>query len=196
MHRSTSRIAGLAPTGTLVAVLFCLTGQTHAQITGIATTNDGSVLYFATPFNLAGSPGSPSTKIYTYDSSGVRLYADQFPDAKSGISSKPWVSGDGSVVAYGGVFYLDQCGIKPCHIATYLTAVQTGSAEPVILNGSAIISANARFAVMYPGPVLLDLTTGAQTPIPRQSAYGDLLLSVASDGTVLLSDLAFHSLWI
>lgn len=92
---------------------FCLAGDTHAQITGMATPDDASVLYFSTPFNLAGSTDPAPVKIYVYDANGFRLYVDQFPNNVPQITtiSNPWVSGDGSVVAYRGTYTTESiCG--------------------------------------------------------------------------------------
>ncbi len=199
MHRSARR-GGRAPAGALLAVWLCLAGETHAQITGMATTDDGSVLYFSTPFNLAGSVDPAPVKIYVYDASGFRLYVDQFPgNAQQAITlSNPWVSGDGSVVAFQGEYQSEYfCGgffFELCFNTNTVTAVQSGSAAPLIFSGTAVLSASGQYALI-PGPILLDLTTGAQTGIPQPPPYNNVLLDgVASDGTVLLYNLGLSLL--
>jgi len=184
----------MARAGLRIALWLCLATAVNGQIVGLATTDDGSVLYFSTPFNLAGAANPTSAnKIYIYDANGLRLYSDRFPE-QAGIpepigTSNPWVSGDGSVVAYQGTYTTNGCyGFAFCiPPMTYtLTAIQRESAAPEILNTAAILSANGQYAVT-PYPVLLDLTTGASTAIPSPS-YNVAVTpdSVASDGTVLL----------
>ena len=178
----------------LLAVWAAFAGPAHGQITGMATTDDGSVVYFATPFNLAGTANpTAAAKIFVYDANGFRLFADQFPtNAPVNITiSNPWVSGDGSVAAYRGTYSTENvCGLLQICYNTYTeTAVQIGSAPPIVLNGAAVLSASGQYALL-PGPTLLDLTTGAQTGIPQPPPYDKVLLDgVASDGTVLLYNL-------
>ena len=155
--------------------MFCGLAVANGQIGGLATTDDGSVLYFSTPFNLAGAANPTSAnKIYIYDANGLRLYLDQFPNQAAILEPiailNPWVSGDGSVVAYQGTYMTNGCyGFAFCTppMAYTLTAIQQGSGTPAILNAAAILSANGQYAaVTTPYPALLDLTTGASAAIP------------------------------
>ena len=160
-----------------------------AQITGMATTDDGSVLYFATALNLLGSRHPATARIYVCDAGGLRVYADRFPGAAppNTVLSNPWVSGDGSVVAYRGT-YTAGSGTQT------LTAIQRGSGAPMVLNSAAVLSANGQYALI-PGPALLDLTSGAETGIPQPPPYDNVLLEgVASDGTVLVYNLGLSLL--
>ena len=76
-----------------------------AQIRDLATTNDGSVLYFSTVYRQKGTdqPGYP--KIFRYSEKGLELFRE-FPLIRQGHDTnfnqavRPCVSGDGSVVAY------------------------------------------------------------------------------------------------
>jgi len=180
------------------AVWLCFPAKIQAQITGMATTDDGSVLYFSTPFRLTGTSEPGTSKIYAYDASGFRLYVDQFPNPYNTTIGHPWVSGDASVVAYTGTYSLTNiCGfMEECTMVYTQTAVERGAAPPAVLNEAAVIGANGRYALI-PGPALLDLTTGSQTAIPQPAVVGRLALdSVASDGTVLLSDSVVGMLYV
>ena len=77
-----------------------------AQFSGLATTTDGSQLYFSSTLRLRGSTESDAPKIFrhgaTFDLVQEVLRDDSIPDQLSNyyMLIEPQVSGDGKVVAY------------------------------------------------------------------------------------------------
>jgi uncharacterized protein (TIGR03437 family) len=170
------------------ALWFCAAGAAPAQITGIATNDGASVVYFSSPFNLVGTPAPASApKIFVWDANGFRLVADRFPAQDAAISD-PFVSGDGSLIGYRGTYVVHSiCGfMRLCDTTYVLTALQRNGEIPEVLNGAAVISADGRYAGLA-GPVRIDLTTGQQVSVPSSplTPYASVD-SVASGGTMLL----------
>ncbi len=65
-------IGGHAPSFLLTLHSFCLT----AQIQDLATTDDGSVLYFSTPYRLKGSSDVGYSKIFRYTDNEFQLFRE------------------------------------------------------------------------------------------------------------------------
>src|SRR5258708_38498405 len=66
------------------------------QITGLATTGNGSVVYFSTAMRLRNTDTPLINKIFAADAQGVRVIAIQ---EGAGLS-QPSVSGDGLVLSF------------------------------------------------------------------------------------------------
>jgi hypothetical protein len=125
------------------------------QFSGLATTDDGSVLYFSSTLQLSGTTNENAAgKIFRYDSTGVHFVAQVMKvPAAGGImlaSTNPYnltsayVSGSGSVTGYIGT--ADCTG--GCYYQGLLqtTLQYPGSLVPTSLPFGCAISANARYA--------------------------------------------------
>jgi len=195
-------------------VLFCscsaLFGQylPNVQFSDLATTTDGSALYVSSPLSLRGDNEYPNQKIFRMDSSGI-FVAAQFPREPSVFVAyapnfynaiEPDVSGDGKVFSY--VAQRTCIGGSACLYVELYESHITGAGPEIVYTGRTRLSRNGRYALRYgstgfimssdPVPALIDLTTGARTPVPGTIPEGR---QVASDGTVLASVHGSLVLW-
>src|SRR4051794_26417307 len=89
-----------------IVVLFLFAGSCGlAQLTGLSTTDDGSVLLFHSRMRLHGSSDFDEDKIYRFE--GAYSVIDRTPPMTSDIVqlrqpafTDPSMSGDGKVLAY------------------------------------------------------------------------------------------------
>jgi uncharacterized protein (TIGR03437 family) len=164
----------------LLAVL--LTPALSAQFSGLASTADGSSLYFASTLRLK-SLGQPlNGKIYAATPSGVSLFRARAPSATPANAPLCTVGGFADYLAAetssAGVVALSYnarssggCSYPP---NTYMTQIVTASAE-TNLPGIARLSPGGRYAIVFlaatariyndVGISFLDLQSGAQTPV-------------------------------
>src|SRR5579863_6639464 len=92
---------------TVVLLLFAGNSlPVFGQFTGLATTTDGSKLYFSSSLRLRGSNQEDAPKIFSYDA-GFKLVREvdldnSIPENESNYYKliEPQVSGDGKVVAF------------------------------------------------------------------------------------------------
>src|ERR1022692_2629537 len=172
-----------------------------AQFSGLATTTDGSQLYFSSTLRLRGSTESDAPKIFRHGASFslVRevLRDDSVPDQLSNyyMLIEPQVSGDGKVVAYTSTLecYASQstvCGTQ------YLPNVVGGSAIPThnIGYGHARLSPDGRYLAtccladqITPQIDIFDFATG-QSFVLSGTLGGDGLQAFADGGMLVTSE--------
>lgn len=131
-----------------------------AQFSGLASTDDGSQLYFSSPLQLAGTTDENNySKIFRYDSMGIHFVAQVARVATAGgyllATSNPYnltsayVSGNGSVYGY--------VGTADCSGGCYYQGLQqttlqfAGSFTPYVLPYGCQVSKNARYALCLTG---------------------------------------------
>src|SRR5712671_3952021 len=88
------------------ALLLATTCVCFGQPFGLATTNDGSRLYFSSTLRLRGSDEYLTSKIFMMDSAGAHLIDDegQPPGAVWNDLYSPSVTGDGSFLVYNAEY--------------------------------------------------------------------------------------------
>jgi hypothetical protein len=157
----------------LLLGLLCASTCLWGQFRHLATTSDGSRVYFASPLPLTGVKADGRSRIFMWGQDGVRLFAQQ-----DGASLDwPSASGDGRVVAFSSVINGRTQGSLAADTGkTFWTAA-----------GRASISRSARFAVFVPDGddakvSILDLSG----ILPTSSADAARGASIASDGTAVL----------
>ncbi len=151
-----------------------------AQTAHLATTDDGSVLYFASTLRQPGAGQSMATKLFRIDSSGAHLIDDE---GNVGVGagywnlSNPSVSGDGSRLVYTARV---PCGCSTVCVHDELSTPRTPPGAPGLFiqtdMGGVVMSRNGRFAALYgtafmqdlftPTVVLIDFVTGVRTKLP------------------------------
>ena len=159
----------------LRALLLTTTFPLLAQFSGLATTDDGSQLYFSSPLQLAGTTDENAySKIFRYDGTGIHFVAQMARVATVGgimlPTSNPYnltaayISGNGSVPGYVGTA---DCPDGPCYYqGLQQTTLQfAGSFTPYVLPYGCQISKNARYALCI---------TAGREPIYQQYSVFDL----------------------
>ena len=159
----------------------------RAQFVDLATTTDGSVLYFASSLRQKGTSQPLHGKIFRYDAKGLSLYTARQSIAVSTELNRtltnyfdlsmPQVSGDGSRVLYTGRAY---CSGRGCAPALYF---QT---EPFQLEGQVRLSRNGRYAICSVQGLdcrLSDLETGESSRVPPPGNELGRIRAIADDGT-------------
>jgi uncharacterized protein (TIGR03437 family) len=159
------------------------------------TTDDGSVLYFVSNFELRGSAGATmSPKMFKADKTGFSLVV-KIPYAPKSFYAilEPRVSGDGSVVGYVAT---QGCG-NSCNLyypdQGYQTTLQyPGGAPPITLPYYCQISRNAMYALcVTAAPALQEVVvvnlSNMQMSAPQMTAcHGKNLIT--ADGRALAWD--------
>ena len=198
----------------LVLAIFLWLGQSmFGQFSGLATTDDGSQLYFSSSLQLIGSKNeNPYSKIFRYDASGGSGVRDAFRRSEGGGSfhlaaqvdkvangamtgiltnfynlSNPYVSGDGSVTGYVGT--ADCVGIC-LPVDASQTTLQ--SAVPATLPHACQVSRNAQCALchisdggVYGSAWIVSLITGAQSAGSDSKCFNQPH-TITSDGRAVL----------
>ncbi len=190
----------------LLCISFCLT----AQIQDLATTDDGTVLYFSTPYRLKGSSDVGYSKIFRYTDNEFQLFREiafmSFgTDTNFYLASRPSVSGDGTTVAYTAT--RDCFGGSHCLYFAYnqgFMASATGT-DKNLGPGMLTLSPDGRYVLFSamggqtePYDVgWSDLSQGTVVSLAGSSALpiGDGRQGIANGGTVLLSDSQGPLLW-
>lgn len=169
----------------------------NVQFSNLATTRDGTVLYFSSPLSLRGDDEFAYQKIFSIDPAGIHLveqfergpsvgaYAANFYNA-----IEPDVSGDGSIRSF--VAQRTCNGGSACIFVERYESHITGAGPEVVYTGRTHLSRNGRYALRYgatgiklpgdPVPALIDLSTGERRAVPGVIPEGR---QVASDGTVV-----------
>jgi uncharacterized protein (TIGR03437 family) len=117
-----------------------------AQISGLATTADGSKVYFVTSLRQTGSTQSTTSKVFVL-ANGVLTLVAQGPAFVSVPGGPPWIynrpslSGDGSILAINGP--------SPCLPSWLCTTTIEGQGATLQIDGNASLSPNGRFAAVY-----------------------------------------------
>jgi hypothetical protein len=145
----------------LRALLRFVTTFPLPQFSRLATTDDGSQLYFSLSAQLRGTTNENEyRKIFRYDSSGLHFFAQKDRIAVAGGIMTPtsnpysltsaYVSGNGSVVGYVGAA---DC---PDGLCSYQGLLQTtlqfeGALFPTTLPYGCALSKNAQYAMCITG---------------------------------------------
>jgi hypothetical protein len=169
--------------------------------TSLAPSDDGQVLYFASPLVLRDSISTVGERIFPYTSSGIELLATLAPPNVSDLTSV-------------GV----ECSVDSVTVAWWDSALQAtsaGSSGAVLagavaskgvtqaFNRSIALSRNGRYAVLFNGidasgailpPTLIDRVSGAQysvpsAPYPYSTDVAGARQIIASTGELLLKRL-------
>jgi uncharacterized protein (TIGR03437 family) len=176
--------------------LLVLAAPVVAQFAELATTDDGSQLYFTSKMLLKGrEPGPwPESRLYRFGPAGLTLYAERgaLAPKDSGSSndgvSHPSVSGDGAVVAFT---WYGICRNPECSAA--IDKVEVRGRETLDLgNGVSQVSRNGRWALVSAlgsnTSTLVDLSSGQRTAVPLAPVFvngGVSQVRLASDGSFL-----------
>lgn len=197
----------------LGCIVFVFTPVATAQFESLATTDDGSVLYFATNLRQKNTAQTFYGKIFKVDSAGIQMYAARekvepppltqpVPGGFRGLSNYYWlstpdVSGDGKVVAYSGTADCYGAAYK-CATPSLTEATVTGtlSAPDLRLPGYSRLSQNGAYALsvgnsaLAHGLFLTDVRSSG-TPAPIASFCTDATVSpvgrvVSNNGEVAL----------
>jgi hypothetical protein len=180
------------------------------QFSGLATTDDGSQLYFSSSLQLKGTENeNPYPKIFRYNGNerprvrdvGVEYFhlAAQVDKVANGATSgvvsnfynlnSAYVSGDGTVTGYIG---FADCAGSCFHGVISQTTVR--SSVPVTIPGLCQMSRNAQFAfclafdsgLFYPASII-NLITGVQNgALGTSCTYHPHMIT--SDGRAVLAD--------
>jgi hypothetical protein len=153
------------------------------QFRNLATTDDGSRLYFSSPLPLTGASDAHRSRIFVFDRQGLHLFADQ----SAAPLGWPSASGDGSTVAFSGIL----TGKFQANFAQADGSVVWTSA------GQAGLSRNGRFALAVVNDpsgaiaTVADLASGAtsSTSVDAGGSFFPVAgtgRTIASDGTAVL----------
>ena len=158
-----------------------LTPALFAQFSGLASTSDGSSLYFASTLRLKTLGQPLNGKIYVATQNGVSLFRARESSSPS-LNAPPctvggfadYIAAETSFANVVALLYRAQgsggCSYPP---NTYTTQIVTASGETDV-TGIARLSASGRYAIVFLGSTariynavsitLLDLQTGTRTP--------------------------------
>lgn len=183
-------------------LLLLLAAPVFAQFAELATTDDGSQLYFTTEMLPKGAkPGNwRESRLFRFGPAGVTLYAErgalapEFTFASHAGATHPSVSGDGAVVSvtYGGLCR----AVGDCD--QVIERIEVRGRETLDLgSGQAQVSRNGRW-LLVASPSLLDekstlveLDTGRRAAVPFGVAFlsggGPSPVALASDGSFLVA---------
>jgi uncharacterized protein (TIGR03437 family) len=191
--------------------LLLAAGAAWAQFQDLATSDDGSILYFSSAQRLDRATQNLYLKLFRMDATGIHLHAQQAPGEDLGRTTSNFyelagadVSADGTVLAY--------TASRPCYGGSGCIPVErfqghiTGlpGQSGLIFTGRVRISRNARYAVTFgasaffnnPGAQLVDLQTNQTAALPRgYNVGGSGRRCVALDGTVVVSSGVQLALW-
>lgn len=196
----------------MLVAFFCFSSYCLGQFTSLATTDDGSVLYFVTNLRQKGTDQPLWGKAFVADAAGLRPYlvvqmdpSTPNPPPAMTITNNynllfVDVSGDGDVVSRAGS---SDCvnGMSLCVYREPVTTTLTGSASPTTwFPGVLHLSANAKYGLTvssYREPLgavefqRIDLATGSKLGDAWTAENGVSLplggRMVANDGTAVLS---------
>jgi uncharacterized protein (TIGR03437 family) len=172
-----------------------------AQFSGLATTTDGSQLYFSSTLRLRGSTESDAPKIFQHGTNFSLfrevLRDNSVPDNLSNYYEliEPQVSGDGAIVAYTSTPECYDLPTVNCQIQ-YLPNVVGTSPIPThaLPFGHARLSPDGRYLAtccladqISPQLNIFDFATGQSFALPGQLG-GDGLQAFADGGMVMSSD--------
>ena len=179
------------------AILLVLALPLAAQFQHLATTADGSVLYFSIslPFRDIGAPHQG--RIYRWDAArGIHVFAERTNEGGPTLSnhydlSGPSVTASGDSVAFTG---RRDCRIgTPCAVNPQTEGVvQPVAGGPFLFQDRGVIhlSRNGRYALMsgflFGDVTWVDLATGQKRTTPRGSSTFDLGSRIADDGSYLV----------
>ena len=189
-------------------LLLCISYCLNAQIQDLATTDDGKVLYFSTPYRLKGSSDVGYSKIFRYTDNEFQLCREialisESPDTNFYLARHPSVSGDGRTLVYTAS--RNCIGGSHCIFFVYNQGLVTGAGgvDQDLSPGILTLSPDGRYVLISSmgGPfesnsvAWSDLSKGTVVNLMDLSVIGDGRQSIANGGTVLLSDGQGALLW-
>ena len=165
----------------------------------LATTDNGSVLYFSSPVRQTGKTQSFHSKIFRWDAAdGFKVVAEvadvgNESDCVAGPNfyelGSPQVSADGSLLAYSGS-RPELFPIRLCLPYEQNQGILKEPAGQVTVTGNVAISRNGRYAISTPAAavaegvhVVTDLASGLSSVIA--GAFNGSQQRVTNDGTIL-----------
>jgi uncharacterized protein (TIGR03437 family) len=188
----------------LLGFSFCLT----AQIQDLATTDDGSVLYFSTPYRLRGSTDVGYSKIFRYANNEFQLFREigltsDGVDTNFYLAGHPSVSGDGRTIVYTAS--RGCVGGSHCLFFVYNRGfvASASGADRILSDGTLTLSPDGRYVLISAtgnpyaqyDAAWSDLSKGAVINLSGLSVIGDGRQGIANGGTILLSDNQGPLLW-
>ena len=181
-------------------LMLLIVGPLTAQFSQLTMTDDGKQIYFTSSLLLKSSPGQGGIsqgRLYRLAADGVSVAAERGnmapPSAfmtEIGLEY-PQVSGDCSVVAFTFVNVCPGSTQSGECLPVDVEGAVRGKQSLDLGRGTVQLSRNGRWALLTTPccssqtSTLIDLSTGERTPVPSP-AFGSVLTSVASDGTVLV----------
>jgi len=183
----------------------------HAQFFDLATTYDGSALYFSTYLRQAGTDRPYQGRIYRIDSNGLQLFREVTevpppPSLPAFLSASNYfnleridVSGDGNTMAIGagGYCFGRQCSSNWQRFVTLINSAAGGAERR--FSGEVRLSSNGRFAINVITDFSIrfssirDLQTGGSIGTDDWVRLSRTGRTIANNGTAVL---AFGSLSI
>lgn len=173
----------------LLLLLLAVAPPSLAQFWDLASTDDGSQLYFGSSLVLAGSSAASldPALLYKMDQDGIHLISTH--------AMTPQVSGDGQVAGYTDTSFCTARPTPPSCVEAMLLGPPVADLE----TGDLHLSRNGRWALVSQvssnsslppiSSVLIDLVNGSRTPVPPRPADSIPFVvcrSIASDGTLLV----------
>lgn len=154
-----------------------------AQVSSIATNDDGSVILFSSPVRLAETKDNAFSKIFRWDGQFSVVFSPPDSTYPSGGAYGAVLGGDGSVYGYSYSYgCIGSCTMNWPQVTYIRNGVATGT------SGTMGLSRNGRFATGSPtwqGPFVhhrIDLETGKSDRLTdREAVYG-----ITDSGRVLL----------
>jgi uncharacterized protein (TIGR03437 family) len=198
-------------------LIFLATFPALAQFSGLATTTDGSRLYFSSPMHLTGSADTSSNdKIFRYDGTNFYLYAQlarvasTAPPPKAGPTigsnyytlASPFVSGNGATTGYVGYADCAECSNDRV-LPAQTTFEFAGAGGELVLPRQCNVNTSGRFALCQvetgspfdPAPaVLIDLASVQTVAFLQTFCWGNPHYMTAN-GSVLLYGNSGITLW-
>lgn len=179
----------------------------YGQIGQFAVTDDGSQLYFSTPFRFIGSNQPDHAKIFRYSQQGFELFRQLqvqrtlgSQDTNFYLAIRPMVSGDGTIAGYtagrgcsGGSHCLGYILYHWCvtpsnqpNTCLSFTDVFPQGAMTLSPDGTYALSFDQYSPPVNAGSLLIELTTGATRAFNSANPIGNQAL--ANNGIALLAD--------
>ncbi len=198
----------------IVLLAILLAPSLAAQFSGLASTADGSSLYFASNLRLKNLAQPLNGKIYVAGPNGVSLFRAQQVSAAPpsnnqaclAVGFSDYLGADASSAGVVALSYSAQrSGQCSYPLSTYMTQLVTASGESNVA-GIARLSSGGRYAIVFlpatgrvydPVTVsFLDLQSGVQTPVGVNGAPMPQIFAgpnaggrvIANDGTAVLTN--------
>jgi uncharacterized protein (TIGR03437 family) len=193
------------------ALLLCVSSCLTAQIQDLATTDDGTVLYFSTPYRLKGATDVGYSKIFRYTNGEFQLFREialvpEPPDTNFYLAGRPSVSGDGRTIVYTAS--RNCVGGSHCIFFVYHEGfvVSANGPDKIVSGGLVTLSPDGRYVLITAtgNPYFQydvswsDLSQGTILNIGgllSASPIGDQRQGIGNGGTVVISDNQGPFLW-
>ena len=193
------------------ALIFLAAIPVLGQFYGLATTTDGSQLYFSSPLQLTGGADTSSyAKIFRYDGTNFYQYAQLARVASTGPSitsnyyslTSPFVSGNGATTGYAGFADCAACANDRV-LPAQTTFEFAGAFGELVLPGLCNVNTSGGFALwgvdagspFEPADaVLINLASLQRSPSLQTFCFGNPHYMTANGAVLLYGDPGF-SLW-